>query len=88
MFRPEKKTPVLLTVTVPAILATLGEIKLVAEATDVKSRELTPISPNSENFLTRKSFLRLGQVDLPLLIDFKSYGARRSIGLGKAKYRN
>jgi hypothetical protein len=41
-------TPALLTVTVPAMFASLGEISVVADAADTKSNELTPISPSKD----------------------------------------
>jgi hypothetical protein len=53
----ENVTVVLVTVTVPAMLATLGSIKLVADAAEVNNREPTPISPNSEILRTTFSFL-------------------------------
>jgi hypothetical protein len=43
-----KVTPALLTVTVPAMFASLGEMSVVADAADTKSNELTPISPSKD----------------------------------------
>ena len=58
----EKVTLVPVTLTVPAILATLGSIKLVADAAEVNRREPTPISPKSEILRTTFPFLCDGKL--------------------------